>query len=244
MAAHRGIGNRLLDGRQIMIMSLMEQGLIQQATAMIESSVPTEPWENTVATILRIHCRPKTPTSQKELDYAVQETLTLVTQPEPTTAAFRARLGLTTLDLTAHQPTPYDSRLRDAVTDVASSDAYAARDVLGHHGMRSQITDRQEQELTAVLTASGLGAKYLSAAHTDALAAAVRTAEDRSPHTARHHCAPRQCRSGDRVGPHRRGADLLRRPVMLSTRPAREDGEIADLLTRCRRLIRRRSKVP
>jgi hypothetical protein len=52
MAAHRGIGNRLLDGRQIMIMSLMEQGLTQQATAVLESSVPTEPWENTVAAIL------------------------------------------------------------------------------------------------------------------------------------------------------------------------------------------------
>jgi hypothetical protein len=60
MAAHRGIGNRLLDGRQILIMSLMEQGLTQQATAMIESSVPAEPWENTVAAILRIYCRPKT----------------------------------------------------------------------------------------------------------------------------------------------------------------------------------------
>jgi hypothetical protein len=30
MAAHRGIGNRLLDGRQIMIMSLMEQGVTRR----------------------------------------------------------------------------------------------------------------------------------------------------------------------------------------------------------------------
>ncbi len=51
MAAHRGIGNRLLDGRQIMIMSLMTQGLTGQATAMIDSSTPTEPWENTVGSI-------------------------------------------------------------------------------------------------------------------------------------------------------------------------------------------------
>ncbi|MEU8246229.1 hypothetical protein [Nonomuraea sp. NPDC048916] len=54
MAAHRGIGNRFLDGRQIMIMSLLEQGLTQQATAMIESSVAAEPWENTIAATLRL----------------------------------------------------------------------------------------------------------------------------------------------------------------------------------------------
>ncbi|AQW54416.1 hypothetical protein ACIQPP_23835 [Streptomyces violaceusniger] len=44
-AKHRGIGNRLLDGRQIKIMSLMEQGLDQRARDMIDATQPTEPWE-------------------------------------------------------------------------------------------------------------------------------------------------------------------------------------------------------
>lgn len=180
MAAHRGIGNRLLDGRQIMIMSLMEQGLTEQATAMIESSVPAEPWENTVAALLRIYCRPKTsPPPQRELDHAMQETLVLITQPEPATAAFRARVGLTAFDLTAVQPTPYDAQLRAAVIEVASCDAYAARDVLAHHLMRSQMSHRQEQQLAAVLAAAGLGARELSPAHKEALTTAVQTAEDR-----------------------------------------------------------------
>lgn len=180
MAAHRGIGKRLLDGRQIMIMSLMEQGLTGQAIDMIESSVPAEPWENTVAALLRIYCRPKTsPTSQRELGQAVQETLALIAQPEPTTAAFRARVGLTAFDLTADQPTPYHSRLRAAVIDVASADAYAARDVLGHYMMRAHMTCQQEQELTAVVAAAGLGARNLSTGHKDALTTAVHTAEDR-----------------------------------------------------------------
>ncbi|MDP9869048.1 MULTISPECIES: hypothetical protein [Streptosporangium] len=83
MAAHRGIGNRLLDGRQIKIMSLMEAGLTDEATAMIDSSVPAEPWEHTVAALLRISCRPATsPASQQELDRAVRETLALVMQPD------------------------------------------------------------------------------------------------------------------------------------------------------------------
>jgi hypothetical protein len=109
----------------------------------------------------------------------VRETLTLVTHPEPMTAAFRARLGLTALDLTADHPTPGTSRLRSAVIDVASFDAYAAREVLHHHTTRSQMTAQQEQELTAVLAASGLGAKDLSSAHRDALTTAVHKAEDR-----------------------------------------------------------------
>ncbi|TMR88317.1 hypothetical protein [Nonomuraea basaltis] len=178
MAAHRGVGQRLLDGRQITIMSLVEQDLPQQAADMIDSSVPAEPWEDAVAAILRIYCRPTTSTpSQHELDHAVREALALIAEPEPMTAAFRARLGLTVLDLTADQPTAHDSDLRSAVIGVACSDAYAARDVLGHHGMRSRMTPQQEQELAGVLAASGFGAGSLPAAHLDALTAAVRQGE-------------------------------------------------------------------
>ena len=102
MAAHRGVGKRLLDGRQIKIMSLVEQNLPQQAIDMIDSSDPAEPWENAVAAILRISCRPTTSaTPHNELDRAVREALPLITELEPTTAAFRARLGPTMLDLIA-----------------------------------------------------------------------------------------------------------------------------------------------
>ncbi|GAA3722375.1 hypothetical protein GCM10022224_104200 [Nonomuraea antimicrobica] len=178
MAAHRGVGQRLLDGRQITIMSLVEQDLHQQAADMIASSVPAEPWENAVAAILRIYCQPTTLTpSQDELEHAVQEALALVAEPEPMTAAFRARLGLSALDLTADQPTAYDADLRSAVIGVACSDAYAARDVLRHHEMRSRMTPQQNQEVAGVLAASGFGAGNLPAAHLDALTAAARQGE-------------------------------------------------------------------
>ncbi|WP_344888016.1 hypothetical protein [Nonomuraea antimicrobica] len=178
MAAHRGVGQRLLDGRQITIMSLVEQDLHQQAADMIDSSVPAEPWENAVAAILRIHCRPTTSTTPPtELDHAVRAALTLIAEPEPTTAAFRVRLGLTVLDLAADQPTAHDSDLRSAVISVANSDGYAARDVLRHHGMLSHMTLQEEQELARVLAAAGFGAGSLPAAHSEALTAAVRQGE-------------------------------------------------------------------
>ncbi|GLW12516.1 hypothetical protein Misp01_76440 [Microtetraspora sp. NBRC 13810] len=179
MAAHRGVGQRLLDGRQITIMSLVEQDRPQKAAAMIDSSVPAEPWENAVAAILRIYCRPPaSAASQDELDHAARKALTLIADPEPMTAAFRTRLGLTVLDLTADRPTPHDFTLRSAVIGVACSDAYAARNVLGHHGMRSRMTPQQEQEVAGVLTASGFGAGHLPATHLDALTAAISQGED------------------------------------------------------------------
>ncbi|MET8676130.1 hypothetical protein ABZW18_00610 [Streptomyces sp. NPDC004647] len=178
MTAHRGVGNRLLDGRQIMIMSLMERGLDQQARATIESTTPTEPWENAIAALLRIYCRPATsPTPQPELDLALQQALALIAPPDPATAAFQARVGLTALDLTRDRTSPRAALLQDVVVDVAILDAYAARDVLNHHLARSHLTSEQRQKLDAVLTASGLGAGNLSTAHMQALTEAVDKAE-------------------------------------------------------------------
>jgi hypothetical protein len=178
MAAHHGIGNRLLDGRQILIMSLMERGLDQEARDTIDSTTPTEPWENATAAVLRIYCRPQTsPTPQPELDLGLREALALITPPDPSTAAFQARVGLTALDLTHDRPSPRTALLQNAVVDVATHDAYAARDVLNHRLARSHLTTDQRQKLDTVLAASGLGAGNLSPAHAQALTAAVDEAE-------------------------------------------------------------------
>lgn len=178
MTAHRGIGNRLLDGRQIKIMSLMERGLDQEARATIDSTAPTEPWENTIAALLRICCRPTPSTApQPELDLALQEARALITSPDPTTAAFQTRVGLTALELLRDRTSPHVSLLEEAVADVAILDAYAARDVLNHHPARSHLTNGQRQKLETVLAASGLGAGNLSTAHMQELTAAVDKAD-------------------------------------------------------------------
>jgi hypothetical protein len=180
MAAHRGIGNRLLDGRQIKIMSLMERGLPEQATALIDSTAATEPWEHTVANILRIHCKPLGSTaSQPELDHALNAALTMLAEPEPTTTVFRTRVGLTALDLTQDRPTPFAALLWNEVIQTATSDAYAARDVLEHHATRVEMTAQQHQRLTAVLAASSLGAGTLPEPLMADLSAAVEEAENR-----------------------------------------------------------------
>lgn len=178
MAAHRGIGNRLLDGRQIKIMALMERGLYQQARDTIDSTAPTEPWENAIAALLRVCCRPATSSMPElELDLVLQEALALLAPPDLSTAAFQARVGLTALELVSDRTSPHTALLREAIADVACLDAYAARDVLNHHTARSHLTSEHIQKLDAVLTASGLGAGNLPRAHMHALTEAVDKAE-------------------------------------------------------------------
>ena len=178
MAAHRGVGTRLLDGRQIMIMSLMERGLDQQAREAIESTAPAEPWEHTIAVLLRIHCRPEhEPAPDQELDAALVQARALVASPEAATAVFQTRAGLAALDLARGRTGPGVALLQDAVADAAGLDAYAAREVLHHPTMAAQLSGEQTQKLTAVLTAAGLGAGELPGAHLPSLTGAVDEAE-------------------------------------------------------------------
>lgn len=179
IATHRGIGNRLLDGRQIKIMSLLEQDLHPQATALIDSTVPTENWETAVGQLLRLSCRQVSATApHDELDSAVDTTLVQMNDAEPNTAAFRARLGITTLDLASDRSTRAITQLRRAIVDAALSDAYAARDALRSKALCDHLTPEQEHKLNAVLAASGIGRRMLSAEQFHDLMAAVHLAEE------------------------------------------------------------------
>ncbi|MFI0409074.1 hypothetical protein [Actinomadura sp. 3N508] len=176
LAAHRGIGQRLLDGRQIQIMALMERGLDQQARDTIDSATPAEPWENTIAALLRVSCSaPHTSAPETELDLAMRETLNLTAPRDPSTAVFQARVGLTALEL-ARDHTNAHRILPKALADVAALDAYAARDVLNHPLTSANLSSDHRNRLQAVLTASGLGAGNLSQDHTHALTEAVEKA--------------------------------------------------------------------
>ncbi|MFI6604219.1 zinc-binding dehydrogenase [Nonomuraea sp. NPDC050536] len=85
---------------------------------MIDSTVPAEPWETTVASLLRIAVRPDiAPTAEDELERVLAQAFNLVTSEEPTTAAFRARLGLTALDVATAHTSPNSTRLAAAVID-------------------------------------------------------------------------------------------------------------------------------
>ncbi|GHJ36680.1 hypothetical protein [Streptomyces sp. TS71-3] len=178
MTAHRGVGNRLLDGRQILIMSLMERSLDQEARDTIDSTTPAEQWEDTVAALLRLHCRPPgEPVPRQELDAVLREASALIATPDASIAAFQTRVGLAALDLARERTSPFVAPLREAMADVAVLDAYAARDVLNHAVARPHLASGQQQKLDAVLATSGIGTGHLSTTRMRALTDAVDTAE-------------------------------------------------------------------
>ncbi|MGH3823562.1 MAG: hypothetical protein ACRDRA_12150, partial [Pseudonocardiaceae bacterium] len=157
-AAHRGVGTRLLDGRQVTILSLADRGEHDRAAAMVEDSVLTQPWEQTVASLLLVYCR-RGAGDDIEQDAAamLDHALWLVEQAEPSTAVFRTRVGLTALDLTDRCDCAQVPRLRAALIAAASADAYAAREALAHPVLRPTMTTVQEQAMVALVEASGLG---------------------------------------------------------------------------------------
>jgi len=131
MAQHRGIGNRLLDGRQIKIMALMEQGLGQQTRGLIDTTQPTELWETAVANLLRTHCHPvAAPLPRADLNQAQHAAASLLADPEPSIAVFQTRAGLATLEFNTNGL--HTSSLVPTLAKVARLDAYAACEVLGH----------------------------------------------------------------------------------------------------------------
>jgi hypothetical protein len=79
--------------------------------------------------------------------------------------------------LAAVQPEAGTAELHDAIIKVAATDAYAARNALGHPMMRARMTYHQERQLTSVVTAAGLGVGHLPPGHLDAITAAVSQAE-------------------------------------------------------------------
>jgi hypothetical protein len=179
VAAHRGVGDRLLDGRQVTIMSLLQRGHRDQAIAMVDESTITEQWEKPVAAMLRAYClREDASAGRKDLDAAAIEALALVGQVEPSTAVFRTRVALTVLDLAEPYMDLDRSRLTRAIVRQASTDAYVAKESLGSTALRASITAQDQRKLADLVESSGLGRGAIPANLLDELTASVYAATD------------------------------------------------------------------
>lgn len=181
-ATHRGIGRRLLDGRQITILALAHQeGTAHQAAVLTEQSTTDEPWERTVQSLLRVLCQRAAGSRSDEHTAAMLTAVHAFLKQEhaPATAAFRARLGLAALDLAAHEDQARLASLQGPVIDTASTDAYAARDVLSHRFLNASLSAAQRRSLADLVRSSGFDAGTMpEPLHSD-LIAAVSSAEDR-----------------------------------------------------------------
>ncbi|MFI5489203.1 hypothetical protein [Micromonospora echinaurantiaca] len=173
LAQYKGIGARMLDGRQINVIAHAAAGRYQQARAMLGATHPGEPWENAVTACLYLHVPADNPA---DLVSAALTAYRALGPAESGLAVFHTRLGLTFVDaLDAGHPD--GKQIAVNLIRHAANDGYAARDLLAHPACLSIATSRQIGQLTNLASECGLGLGTISAAHLATLNRALDTAE-------------------------------------------------------------------
>ncbi|GAA1119825.1 hypothetical protein NE857_26295 [Nocardiopsis exhalans] len=171
---HGGVGDRLFDGRQTVVIAHLLSGRAEHALALIERSTVQEPWEQALRAVLNLWCRTElsdqTSLEVDDLRGSVSKAFD-VSRP-----LFSARLGLAALHL-LHRVGAETADLTSSVAEVVlrTEDGYAARDLLNSW----ETTDTQKQDLSRVLRASGLAEPELLGCLHQRLTKAVTTASGR-----------------------------------------------------------------
>jgi hypothetical protein len=157
---HHGIGHRLLDGRQVAVLTPLINGDPATARAVLDASTPNEPWEHAVAACLAVLCGRTTSEAVSTMLHH-QEQLT----PAPQLAVFHTRLGLSILDgaEAADHPGVSDIAAEVIQQTLASRDGYAIRDLLAHQRCAQLLTPGQASDAHGILQRCALGQQHLPA---------------------------------------------------------------------------------
>jgi hypothetical protein len=153
---HNGIGQRLLDGRQVTVLAHIASGQHDDAERALRQATPAEPWEHAVAACLHaINRAADDPASAPDAD-ATHLMGTYLATDDPGHTMFTTRLGLTIAELCDG----HDSQrtVIDKVTHIAaqSNDAYIAREVLSSP-TSTLISPEARTRLLGMVRAAGLG---------------------------------------------------------------------------------------
>lgn len=151
---HRGVGQRLFDGRQVEVLVRCLGGRPDGAAEYLHQSTLVEDWEHAVAACLTALCHAAADEGPANLDESMVKHYLALDAP-PGLALFRTRVGLTVIDLSPHARQAEASRrlIREA---TASADGYVARDVLAHPTCRKEMTYDEHRVLSAVVDSAGL----------------------------------------------------------------------------------------
>ncbi|WP_416983219.1 hypothetical protein [Streptomyces sp. T028] len=176
--AHHGIGQRMLDGRQVAVLTALAAGDTAWAAALLADTMPGDPWEQAVTACLTVLCRHD---AGEPIDGHLADLVTayLGRKTEPGMTVFDTRLGLTVLDaigsagaLAAHRIV---EDLHRRTTDA--EDGYVARENLAHPLFTEIATDRQVQDCRALVRACALGAGTIPDELQGELASALRASD-------------------------------------------------------------------
>jgi hypothetical protein len=161
--AHRGVGKRMLDGRQVAVVAEIVMGEATRAASLLANTTPGEPWEQMVTTCLNVLCRRSTgqPIQGPHLRGLVNAFLERKAGQGKT--VFDIRLGLTVLDVVGSAAAPAAQRI---VADLHrrtsdAEDGYAAREILAHPLFTALSTDRQAGDCLALVRACALNAGFI-----------------------------------------------------------------------------------
>ncbi len=156
---HKGIGKRMLDGRQVAILARCITGDHHGALDVLDHSSTPDLWEQAVATCLRTLCLRLG--NQPARTSAAMVSTYLRLEPAPEHLLFRTRLGLCVIDLSvtdlapgAHPASTPQVIARVIREAVAGADAYSASDVLAHQLCRSNMTKTDENALVDIVGSS------------------------------------------------------------------------------------------
>ncbi len=177
LGEYKGVGRRMLDGRQVAVIAHVVSGDTDSALALLADTTPGDPWENAVTACLTIRCHGAS---------GVTDLATLLNRyhrldaAAPGLAVFHTRLGLSFVDAIG---TVDDPPVRQVAVDLidyatATRDGYVARDVLAHNGCRELLTDSQARDLSDSVEACALGSGTLPATLLADLTAALACAEE------------------------------------------------------------------
>ncbi|WP_436776765.1 hypothetical protein [Yinghuangia sp. YIM S09857] len=121
LVRHRGIGARMLDGRQVAIIALALGGDIEGALELLDATVPGDDTEAAVAACLTALCRG----SEHDLDQLGNIYSRLA--PMPGLAVFHTKLGLAALDVLGDHPAAYDITAQfQSITDARAAEEVLA----------------------------------------------------------------------------------------------------------------------
>ncbi|HZX39719.1 MAG TPA: hypothetical protein VFF37_15570, partial [Streptomyces sp.] len=176
--AHRGVGQRMLDGRQVAVLAALASGNTRGANSLLAHTVPGEAWEGAVTDCLTVLCRR---TSGRAWRRSLQNLVTtyLERPDRDDMAVFDTRLGLAVLDVV---DSVKDPAARLVVAELhrrtmKTTDGYAARESLAHPLFTALATDWEAQDCRALLHACALEAGTLPSELGDQLAAALLTSD-------------------------------------------------------------------
>ncbi|ARQ70643.1 hypothetical protein [Streptomyces marincola] len=170
---HNGIGQRMLDGRQVAVLAALHRDPAHAAD-LVNQTAPGEAWEEAVTSCLTVMCRRRLHRPVEPLLSELVEAY-LHHQPDPGTIVFDTRLGLTLLNLIEPPDDVAACRIAQKLHHRAinTSDGYAARECLADQRFTDLVKPADAQIVRDLVHSCALARRHLPQPEFDQLARAL-----------------------------------------------------------------------